>query len=422
MEGYTDHLTKKENKNDSSHLMDIPPNILGGGHFILGSVPLLPTSTISVNLPVPDPILGTRYIQGPPINLAPNNIYGQRGLTIRTPSAKVNIYGNAQQLLKVMQDLSKYKESSESKISTESPCPDDFGYKKVSDSNIGEVIQGLQPGAPTRPSRQCPPGFKPSTDQSIASGWSIMQVGGANRYLLVSNINSIIKYYSGAGIMLLERLYKSQTNGREEPSVILFRSTLTGEYEELGGSIDASDFAGENTLLRTAKREAKEESCNLFNLDRVDISSMYGGINRNIDREVDREIYRCYAVCLAENQGNDQWKRMYDYNRVKINATPAHNSWKETNDMRRFFLSDLMSCISMGTRGSITIADAEGIVRTIVGRTKACLKLMLHGYMFTGRSVIDMALSNARSVVNVKNDVLDNNYPFLIDTFSVIVS
>jgi len=405
-----------------ANLKDESAKNIYGGQFTVGPT-LLPTSTVSVNMPVIDPIFGTpSYIQGPPINLAPNNIYGQRKLTVRTPSANVNVYGNARQLLDVMQRLSLAKQPTLSPYS-ESPCADDFGYQNVTEKNISNVIGELQSSInPTVPQTNCPPGFQPATGPSLTSGWSIMQVGGTNRYILVSNMNNIIKYYSGSGIMVFERLYRSQTTGREEPAVILFRSSLTGEYEELGGSIDPIDFSGENTLLRTAKREAKEESCGLFDFDRVDITSLYGGIGRNIDREAAGEIYRCYAICLAENQGNDQWQRMYDYNRMKINMTPAPSSWKETNDMRRFFLSDLVNCISSGTRGSITTTDAEGYPRTITGRTKAVLKSMLQGYMFTGMSVVDAALSNARSVVNTKNSVIDNARPYLTDTFTVIVS
>src|SRR5437868_3923187 len=72
----------------------------GNGIALIPSIPLLPTSNVSVGFPVQDPIFGTTgYMQGPPINLFPNNIYGQKKLTVSSPTANVNIYGNIQQLI-----------------------------------------------------------------------------------------------------------------------------------------------------------------------------------------------------------------------------------------------------------------------------------------------------------------------------------
>lgn len=393
---------------------------------LIDNIPLIPSSTISVGLPIVDPIYGTsEYIHGPRINLSRNNIYNinlsrnniynQRKISVKTPLTEINVYGNAEQLLKIMEELSRYEENRYKKT-CQSCNNNDSGYQEISDPIIGDVINRVDSSVLTvARSSQCS-----EHESSIKCGWSMMPVEGTTRYVLVSNIDGRIKYYAGAGIMLFERLYRS--NGREEPVVILFRSTLTGEYEELGGNVEMIDYAGEKTLIRTAKREAKEESLNLFNFDKVNFDTIYGGISRNVDREINKEIYRCYAICLAENQGNDKWKRMYDYNRMKINETSAPSAWKETNDMQRFFISDLMSCISMNNRGSISVKDTGNVTRIISGRTKNCLKLMLEGYMYTGRSILDGALLNARSVVNVKNDVSDVNYPYLVDTFSVIVS
>jgi len=368
----------------------------------------VPTNRISVNLPVIDPILNTpAYIPGPPINLSPNNVYRRRSLTIPTPYANFNIHGSEQQLLRLMAKLSK--------TPCEEPCTDietDFGYEPLTDKNINDIITefGYKPEQDL--------GFGTTSMPSVA-GWTLQKVGGtSNRYLLVSTVGSQPKYYAGAGVILFERLYRS-FNGREEPAVILFRSTLTGEYEELGGGIDLEDFAGEGTLARTSKREAKEESYNLFNLDKTDLLSMYGGIQRNIDREVNNQIYRCYAVGIAENQGNDRWESFYEQNKSLLNTRVTSSSWKETNDMKRFFLSDLNNVISAGIHGSISVMDVNGSIRTITGRTKACLRQMLNGYGFTGRSVADLALSNPRSVVNVRNDSPDKH--FLVGTYSVVV-
>lgn len=391
--------------------------ILTGGQFVISpQIPLIPTSSVSVNLPMMDPIFGTPgYIQGPPINLNP---YKQKKFTIGTPGANINFYGNSQQLLNLMDNISQNQNDN---YSLTSPCPDDKGYEQVTNKDISSVIKELQSTIDNKRFIKCPPGFQQNTDQSITNGWSVMQDETSNKYFLVSNINGNIKYYSGAGIMLFERLYVNSISGREEPAVILFRSSLTGEYEELGGGIEPEDFNSENTLIITAKREAKEESYNLFDFDRVDYSSTYGGINRYYDREVGTNTYRCYAICLAENQGNDQWKQMYETNKTLINSKSTPSSWRETNDMQRFFISDLQSCLSTKKRGSITTIDASGAVRTIAGRTKACLRYMLQGY--TSSSIIDAALSNARSVITIKNDILSNTHqPFLVDTFSIIAS
>lgn len=377
-----------------------------GGELIFS-----PTSTISVNLPVIDPIFGTpAYIQGPPINLTPNNNYNKivDMVPFRTASLRLSAIPDVY-----------------SELSPKSRCSKDNNYKNLSNTDINNVINELQSSTSrstnSTPCRMpsCPPGSQPSTNPYSVDGWSLTQVGGNKRYLLISNKGGITKCYSGAGIMVIERLYKNSL-GREEPAVILFRSCLTGEYEELGGGVDIKDFAGENTLSKTAKREAKEESSNLFNFDNVDLDMIYKGLNNNVDRNANGDIYRCYIVCLAENQGNNRWKDMYDYNRTIIDRSLAKSYWKETNDMQRFFISDLVNNIGQ-VRGSVTVTDAEGYTRIVAGRTKGCLKMMLKGYMFTGASTVDMILSSARSITNVRNDMIDDS-SYLVGTVSVVVN
>lgn len=356
------------------------------------------------------------------IPLLPDNDiypYNQKILTIKTPKTKIDIYSNALQLIKIMTALYEYKNNKKN-------CDDDE-YEAVSNEDISSLLNELQ----NKPS--CPSKFEPNNP---ISNWPMVQLGGDNKfvrqgdkYYLADNIDGCTKYYSGSGIMIFERKYKN-LNGREEVAVILFRSSLTGEYEELGGSIDGNDYTGGNdTLINTAKREVKEESYNLFNFDRVDIANMYRGINKNMNVEknvikgIPGEMYECYAICLAENQNNDEWKQMYEYNKILINNNRLSTScWKETNDMQRFFLSDYMSCVGINPYGPITIVDSEGIVRTISGRTRTCLNMMLKDYTVTGNSIVDIIVNISRSVVIVKNNVIDNMKPFLLDTISIIVN
>lgn len=348
--------------------------------------------------------------------------YGQKRLTMKTPGINIDIFGNALQLIKIMEALSEYKNKNNN-------CDDD-DYKPVSNEDINSLLDELQ----NKPS--CPPKFPSKFNANDpTSNWPMIQLGGQykfirqdSKYYLTSNLDGCTKYYSGSGIMIFERKYKN-LNGREELAVILFRSSLTGEYEELGGSIDVSDWADHNTLINTAKREVKEESYNLFNFDRVDIANMYRGINKNMTVEknvtkgIPGEIYQCYAICLAENQNNNEWKQMYEYNKILINNNRLSTScWRETNDMERFFLSDFMSCSGINVQGPITMADSEGVVRSISGRTRTCLNMMLKDYTVTGNSIIDVVINSARTVVIVKNNALDNMKPFLLDTISIIVN
>ena len=382
------------------------PSPLGVPVRVPFGVPMAPTN-ISASIPMVDPIFGTQgYLTGPPINLFPRRRYSQPGAKMRIgyttedPGLGLKISGNPRDLLSLMQKISAAKNKSS----------DD--YSPFSEEEVANVVNRLD--SPISGQSQV---IRQTSD--IPSGWSFIKQPN-NRIFLAHNNNGILKYYSGSGVLIFERNYRSQ-NGNNGHAVILFRSSKNGEYEDLGGGIEIVDYNGPDTLLNTCKRETKEESCNLFNIDKIDKSSIYGysGTSYSIDREAYGDIYRCYAIGLAENQRNETWKDIYHNNRRIIQQQAAPSGWQETDDMERFYVSDLLNCLGQQVHGPLRCRDANGLEKNISSRTKACLKLLLNGFS-SGTSIGNSAISNPRKITTVYNDISDK--PFLKNTVTLVVN
>ncbi len=71
------------------------------------------------------------------------------------------------------------------------------------------------------------------------------------------------KIYNRSATMIIEKSYKN-TNS---PTIILFKDRKWDVYINPGGRIDKFYMNPDATLINTAKRELKEESCNLFDID-----------------------------------------------------------------------------------------------------------------------------------------------------------
>ena len=160
---------------------------------------------------------------------------------------------------------------------------------------------------------------------------------------------------SGAGIILIEN-YRNHSKTRQEPAVILFRDVQTGKFTDLGGRQDNNE-----PLNVTASREAKEESCNLFKFDPNFLAGMPSYKHFN---------YVCYFMGL-QGPIESSW---YNHNRDLLSTRNVPREFKETDQMVRFYISDLRQIINQ--QGDLTgVTDANGNTGLVIeGRTKACIR------------------------------------------------
>ena len=184
---------------------------------------------------------------------------------------------------------------------------------------------------------------------------------GSNKWTKVSNplYNAPMRGL-GAGTVLVE--WYKQKGGRSGLSVILFREN--GKYTDAGGKRDTNNGVMDSSLI-TAQRELKEESLGLF---RLDISKMSYDIIRPWP------YYEAYFVPVKCDKGISK-----EYYKANYGVTQKNNSlpscWKETDDMTRFFLEDLIDAGIMNTLGDLSNAsDVYGSLMTIDGRAKAAIR------------------------------------------------
>jgi hypothetical protein len=173
--------------------------------------------------------------------------------------------------------------------------------------------------------------------------------------------------YSGAGIILIEQNYND--NG---PAAILFKDIGYNVYSDLGGGIayDKSmhNYTEEYILSETARREAFEESGCLINFN--DINAVGMKIN-NVNMFVNHNTYRCYFICIPSGTF---YSKYYHENISKIFASNLPHYFKETNNVRRFYLKDIISNNMFNKNGHMYCLDATGAMRLINNRTWNCIE------------------------------------------------
>lgn len=171
----------------------------------------------------------------------------------------------------------------------------------------------------------------------------------------------------GAGVILVEhyilRHPLSNAVTRSGLTVILFREKRTGRYSDAGGANNGGESAEQ-----CASRELLEESVGLFDIDlddpkitrcRISLSSGYT------------------AFVLPVRHHNGVQKRYYVENLKSTAAAEVPYYMKETDDMRRFFVEDLvnagmMSCNSRKA-ALITIPDAVDQSMCMLSKRTVCV-------------------------------------------------
>lgn len=370
--------------------------------YMMDPVPQIMSPSVSVALPYTDPYSGTQsYIARPVINLNPENKYRTERLEINTPDFNMGITGRSDQLVKLMDRLKELKSNPSDKDENQDV------YRSLSLDPLINQSTGLSPLQQQM-----------GTPGSSIDGYIMVKNSSTGDNELVYTNNGVTMTYNGSGVMIFSNYNNSR--GRHEPAVILFKSSMTGKYEELGGKIEMKDFNGANTLVNTAAREAREESANLFNITNVSILNPGLIAQRHYDKsDVNSRIYRCYALYLSNND-NASWKYVYTQNANKLKSLRAPNEWLETNDVQFFYLSDLDFVLRSNPGGSINCVDAEGVLRTIEGRTKACVREMMNALSQNGvGSQIGIAYENPHvgTLISGKG----SGFSFLDETNTVMI-
>jgi len=172
--------------------------------------------------------------------------------------------------------------------------------------------------------------------------------------------------FTGAGVLLFER-----NNDPNKRTVILFESN--GSYQDLGGSIDPSDYQTGVPVSTAAKRESFEETASYLEI-RMNLNRVVNNINIFAEIPANRPSYRCYAVGLEENAFNFG---KFMGNLQKLNLDPyAPPQFKEINQARRFYLKDIQNCINSN---SFQCPDTTGTTQYIRERSMECLRELMRG-------------------------------------------
>lgn len=150
---------------------------------------------------------------------------------------------------------------------------------------------------------------------------------------------------TGAGILLLE-LYKNT------PVITLF-GNINKKFEELGGTIDKGE-----TAVHTAYREGREESCNLIYITPDELKK-YGTVVK----------YKDFVDYIMYIEGISY--KDYHENRRKVHKKCKSNHWKETSEMVRIHLNDIITAAKNKKK---TVKDINGIKRDIRSRTMGIIR------------------------------------------------
>lgn len=212
---------------------------------------------------------------------------------------------------------------------------------------------------------------------------------------------------NGAGVLLIEK-YRNRF-GRQEFAVILFKDRRRNNYADAGGKIEI----GEN-ILQTAGEELKEESANLFRIH-----------PRFLDKFVVSKSYACFPLVVTgpmQDYGSI-FSKYYKHNLALLHYTYSPDEFKETINMKRFYLVDLINCGIMHTdnefsyNSDIICGDAHGEYQSISGRTIGVIReLIKNGTIQFSANMTTINLPLI--MLDINPDFMSQNHPFLNHTIT----
>jgi len=221
-----------------------------------------------------------------------------------------------------------------------------------------------------------------NTNQSLLISPAFIQNGG--KVLKHKNGHR----YGGAGIFLIENMY-TKGNKPYESAVILFKNKRSKEYEDIGGSCNPEDDMkqdGTVDLTKTAMRESREESAGyIFFKSQGELNRKISKMDQFVDglHKISKSYYRGFFVGIKEGQFNgqkfmDNLKIMKDEN--------YHKTWKEMEDVQRFYISDLIKYGILHKQKDVQCPDGKGEMRKISNRARIIIRMAIEsGLIFHAR-------------------------------------
>jgi hypothetical protein len=291
------------------------------------------------------------------------------------------------------------------------PMNKDFTTKYTNDSGINVSITGT-PNDVARvieilhntPPNKYP--FIPPNPPQLPHDENIKEVSVTPKGHINVSINDNV--YSGSGILILVN-NRNDTQAFFSPKAILFHSKNNNTYEELGGRIDKPSFIDADILFDTAKREAKEESIELFNI------MLPSTIFVDIESQKDRSLYRVYVYMITVNKLDDlkiffnkNMKSLYDRKpNDKGEYLIKYDSYRETSNVTFFDLRKSLEKINTHFSSSQVpkgiIQNIEGDQLWVRGRTLNILSELSKNYQ--------SYVYNIRNYKPIRNaDISEGNY------------
>lgn len=204
-----------------------------------------------------------------------------------------------------------------------------------------------------------------------------------------------------AGVLLVEKYANKQ--GRVDYAVILFYNIDKELYEDPGGGLMTG-----KTIQESASTELAEESCNLFRI--------HSSLLQNYVVHKKFHSFLLYVKGPRNIYGNNPiYSKYYHHNRKIIHNSNAPHMFKETDNMRRFYISDLINCGLFFNRSNFVCSDANGHVRKISQRTVGIIqKFFYDGLIYINGGFVFINSSPLTLHINYDYESLD--FPFLDDT------
>lgn len=145
--------------------------------------------------------------------------------------------------------------------------------------------------------------------------------------------------YSRSSLILVEESYNN-CNGRNEPALILFYNKKWNTYVEIGGKIEKLGDELDNILIETARRELMEETLNSIG---INVNMLRKSTYIDFNDEKTALYSRTFTVGIKQNQFDE---KVYYRNKDIILKNNISSVWKETTEVTRFYISDILDCIS----------------------------------------------------------------------------
>jgi hypothetical protein len=234
------------------------------------------------------------------------------------------------------------------------------------------------------------------------------KVNPSKHQLITKNINSHTVNFNRASTLIVEKNFYSQiANG---PTVILFKDTKWKTFIEPGGRIDRDvkieDF--NQVLIDTAVRELREETLNTFNFHK---NLFKNALYIDSYDKIRKTYGRTFILCLNENSFDET---VYEHNKKLLFNQEATNDnivWRETNDVNRFFISDLEKCLQYYKGFDVICSDVNGLKNKIYYNTANII------YSALKQNIYEKVLQKP---IDIKKDNLANNELFLKGTITYI--